>query len=144
MSRPRVLLADDHPETAELLRTLLQPEFEVIGQVGDGFALVCAAERLSPDVIVSDISMPGLDGIAAAALILLKNPAARIILVTVHGDRFLLERGLAAGALGYVLKVTAGDDLIPAVHAALRGERHVSRALHSPNRSTRTPSAATR
>ena len=92
----------------------------------DGRALVSAAERLSPDVIVSDISMPGLDGIAAAAAILRKNPAARIVFVTVHGDPILVERGLATGALGYVLKVAAGDDLIPAVRAALRGERHVS------------------
>ena len=67
MSHPRLLLADDHRETAELLRGLLQPEFDVIAQVQDGLALVSAAERLSPDVIVSDISMPGLDGIAAAA-----------------------------------------------------------------------------
>ena len=86
MSRPRLLLADDHPDTAELLRSLLQPEFDVIAHVQDGRALVCAAERLSPDVIVSDITMPGLDGIAAAAAILVKDPAARIILVTVHGD----------------------------------------------------------
>src|SRR5215207_3849309 len=127
--RPRLLLADDHLDTAELLCGLLQPEFDVIAQVHDGFTLVSAAERLSPDVIVSDISMPGLDGIAAASVILQHNPAARIIFVTVHGDRRMVERGLAAGALGYVLKVVAGEDLMPAVHAALRGERHVSQAL---------------
>ena len=74
MSQPRVLLADDHRETAELLRGLLQSEFEVIGQVQDGLALVVAAERLSPDVIVSDISMPGLDGISAASAILRTEP----------------------------------------------------------------------
>ena len=106
----------------------------------DGRALVSAAERLSPDVIVSDISMPGLDGIAAATVILRRNPAARIIFVTVHGDPCLVERGLATGALGYVLKLAAGDELVPAVHAALRGERHVSRVYtgctrrHSPER----------
>jgi DNA-binding NarL/FixJ family response regulator len=136
--RPRLLLADDHLETAELLRTLLQSEFDVIAHVRDGHALVSAAERLSPDVIVSDISMPGLDGISAASVILLKNPAARIIFVTVHGDPGLVERGLATGALGYVLKVMAGDDLMPAVRAALRGERHVSRAIHFQDRITRT------
>ena len=74
MSRPRLLLADDHLETAELLRELLQPEFDVIGHVTDGRTLVSDAERLSPDVIVSDISMPGLDGITAAAAILRREP----------------------------------------------------------------------
>jgi DNA-binding NarL/FixJ family response regulator len=137
MSRPRLLLADDHPETAELLRTLLQPEYDVVAVVGDGPAMVSAAMRLSPDVIVSDVSMPGLDGISAAAAILRRKPATRIVFVTVHGDPVLVERGLAAGALGYVLKVVAGDDLMPAVRAALRGEQHVSEALHFPLRIAR-------
>ncbi len=130
VSRIRVLLADDHLETAAQLRQLLQPEFEVIAHVTDGRTLVNYAERLSPDVIVSDISMPEVDGITAAAAILRQNPAARIVLVTVHGDPSLVTRGLETGALGYVLKCSAGDDLIPAIDAALRGERHVSDALH--------------
>jgi DNA-binding NarL/FixJ family response regulator len=129
MYHPRLLLADDHAETAELLSSLLRPEFDVIAQVHDGHALVSAAERLSPDVIVTDISMPGLDGIVAATAILRQNPAARIVFVTVHDDPSLIDRGLATGALGYVLKLAAGDDLIPAVRAALNGERQVSRSL---------------
>jgi DNA-binding NarL/FixJ family response regulator len=128
MTRARVLLADDHRENSELLRSLLQPVFDVIGDVHDGLALVEAAEALAPDVIVSDISMPGLDGITAAVRILRRNPDARIVFVTVHGDPLLVERGLATGALGYVLKLVAGDELVPAVRAALRGERHVSRS----------------
>lgn len=131
--RPRLLLAEDHLETAHLLRELLQPEFDVIAHVDNGLALVSTAARLSPDVIVSDISMPGLDGIAAAGAILLNDPAARIVFVTVNGDSFLVQRGLEVGAMGYVLKVEAGEDLIPAVHAALRGERHVSVALGCSN-----------
>ena len=127
--RPRLLLADDHPETAELLCSLLQPECDVIARVQDGVALVNAAARLAPDVIVSDVSMPGLDGIDAATLILRRNPAARVVFVSVHGDPFMVARGLATGALGYVLKVVAGDDLPLAVRAALRGERHVSQVL---------------
>ena len=126
MPQPRLLLADDHAGTAELLRGLLEPEFDVIALVKDGLALVTAAERLSPDVIVSDISMPGLDGISAAAAILRRNPAARIVFVTVHCDPLLVERGLEVGAMGYVLKRAAGDDLITAVRSALRGERQVS------------------
>ena len=129
MSRTRLLLADDHLDTAAQLRDLLQPEFDVIGHVTDGRTLIRDAARLSPDVIVSDISMPELDGITAAARILEWDPMARIIFVSVHADPVLVARGLATGALGYVLKLSAGDDLVPAVHAALRGERHVSRGL---------------
>jgi DNA-binding NarL/FixJ family response regulator len=139
MSQPRLLLADDHLETAELLRGLLQPEFDVIGCVQDGFALVSAAEQLSPDVIVSDISMPGLDGISAAAAILRRDPAARIVFVTVHSNPTLVTRGLATGALGYVVKNAAGDELIPAVRSALRGERHVSQVPPGPGGVTRNP-----
>jgi DNA-binding NarL/FixJ family response regulator len=130
VSRPRLLLADDHLETVELLRTLLEPEFDVIGHVTDGRTLIRHANRLAPDVIVSDISMPDVDGLTATAEILRNNPDARIVLVTVHGDRTLVARGLQAGALGFVLKLAAGDDLVPAIRAALRGERLVSATLH--------------
>ena len=129
MDRPRVLLAEDHAETAERLRKLLRVEFDVIAWVEDGSALVDATERLSPDVIVADISMPGVDGIAATALICRHDPNARIVLVTVHSELMFVEAGLAAGALGYVLKDTAGDELVPAVHAALGGRQYVSREL---------------
>ena len=127
--RPRVLLAEDHAETAERLRKLLRVDFDVIAWVEDGRALVDATERLSPDVIVTDIAMPGVDGIAATALIRRHDPDARIVLVTVNAESMLVEAGLAAGALGYVLKDTAGDELVPAVHAALGGRRYLSREL---------------
>jgi DNA-binding NarL/FixJ family response regulator len=138
MSHCRLVLADDHKETAALLRGLLEPEFDVVAQVEDGLSLVSAAARLSPDVIVSDVTMPGLDGISAAAAILRQNPAARIVLVTVHGDPMLAARGFEAGALGYVLKGAAAEELVPAVHSALRGERHTSRVLPVSKRTTRT------
>jgi DNA-binding NarL/FixJ family response regulator len=129
MYRPRLLLAEDHAGTAERLRNLLRVEFDVIAWVEDGRALVDATERLSPDVIVADIAMPGVDGIAATTLIRRHDPNARIVLVTVHSEAMLVEAGLAAGALGYVLKDTAGDELVPAVHAALAGRQYVSREL---------------
>lgn len=127
MNRARVLLADDHADTMMLLLGLLETEFDVVGTVASGSELVTAAETLAPDVIVSDIAMPGVDGLAAANRILQSNPAARIVLVTVHDDVVIARRGLSIGAIGYVLKSAAGDELVPAVHAALRGERHVSK-----------------
>ena len=129
--RARVILADDHPEIVEDIRALVEPEFDVVATVGNGNALVAAAETIGFDVIVTDIAMPGLNGIAAAAQILRNNPAARIVFVTVHNQPELVEKGLAIGALGYVLKLRAGDDLVPAIHAVLRGQRHLSPTLGS-------------
>ena len=129
-TRATVLLADDHPMTTALLRSLLCATFDVIGDVADGHALIAEAERLSPDVIVTDISMPGVDGIEAARCILARDPRARVVFVTVYEDPEMVSRSLATGALGYVLKLSAGDELVPAIHAALRGERHVSRIAH--------------
>lgn len=124
MKRTRILLADDHSEVAEQLSQLLQTEFDVVDIVQDGHALVSSAESLRPDIIISDISMPGLDGISAAKKILRKNPNTRIVFVTIHSDPSLIQKGYSAGALGYVLKISAGEDLIPAVHAALKGNRY--------------------
>jgi DNA-binding NarL/FixJ family response regulator len=129
MDRPRVLLAEDNANTAERLRKLLRAEFDVIAVVEDGGALVDAADRLSPDVIVTDIAMPGMDGIEAAVLIRRHDPNARIVLVTVHAESMLVDAGLEAGALGYVLKDAAGDDLVAAIRAALSGRQYVSREL---------------
>jgi DNA-binding NarL/FixJ family response regulator len=122
-SRPRVLLAEDQPGNRLLLRALLEGEFEVVAAVGDGRALVDAEARLHPDVVVTDIGMPILDGIAAAGEILRRDPAAKVVFVTVHADPLLVRRSLGIGGLGYVPKVRAGDELIPAVWAAIRGER---------------------
>ena len=126
MNRPRVLLADDHPATINALRALLDREFEIVAVVRDGDALIEAAERLVPDVIVTDIEMPRLSGIAAAGTILHRHPAARIVFATVHADRALMRRGLALGAFGYVLKVRAAEDIVAAVRAAMRGDLHIS------------------
>ena len=130
-NRPRLLLADDHEGTTYLLRALLQSDFDVVADVQDGVALVEAAQRLSPDLIITDVSMPRLDGIAAAAAILRTNPGARIIFLTMHDEESLMKRGMATGAQGYVVKLFAGDELIPAVFAVLRGEQFVSESLRS-------------
>ena len=100
MDRPRVLLAEDNADTAERLRKLLGADFDVIALVEDGEALVDAAERLSPDVIVTDIAMPGMDGIEATVMIRRHDPNARIVFVTVHAESMLIEAGLDAGCTG--------------------------------------------
>jgi DNA-binding NarL/FixJ family response regulator len=121
-----VVLAEDHAWMAEQLQSLLTPEFDVVATVADGHALVRAVETTSPDVVVTDIVMPGLDGIAATVALLAKRPGTRVVLVTVHDDPALAERGQAAGALGFVSKHRAGQELVAAVRAAVRGERYVS------------------
>jgi DNA-binding NarL/FixJ family response regulator len=131
MDRPRVLLAEDNADTAERLRKLLRADFDVIALVKDGEALVDAAEQLSPDVIVTDIAMPGMDGIEATIMIRRHDPNARIVFVTVHAESMLIEAGLDAGALGYVLKDAAGDDLVAAIRAALDGRQYISPELRS-------------
>jgi DNA-binding NarL/FixJ family response regulator len=129
MRRPRVLLAEDYEAVATQIRTLLEPEFEVVATVADGRALLAAADAVRPDVVISDIEMPGLDGIAATAALQRRSPGVPVVLITMYEDPELVRRGLAAGALGYVLKLRAPDDLVPAVFAALRGERHASSAI---------------
>jgi DNA-binding NarL/FixJ family response regulator len=119
-------LIDDHQEVIEYLREVVEREFEVIATVGDGNALIAAAETLAPDVIVTDIAMPGLNGMTAAADILRSNPDARIVFVSAYNDPVLVKKGLATGAFRYVSKLRAGEDLVPAIHAALRGEQHLS------------------
>lgn len=112
-----------------MLRGLLDSEFDVVGLVEDGPALVKAAELLKPDVIVTDIAMPGLDGISAVVRVLRIHPATRVVFVSVHTERWFVRSGLAAGGLGYVLKLAAGEDLVPAVRAALLGQVHISKSL---------------
>src|SRR5262245_29963263 len=118
--RARVLLADDHADVAEQLRAILEAEFDVVATVQDGLALVAAADSLTPDVVVTDITMPGMDGLTATAEIVRKRPGARVVLVSIHAEPGIQRQGLAAGALGYVVKFTADHDLVPAVRAALR------------------------
>jgi DNA-binding NarL/FixJ family response regulator len=126
MGRPRVVLAEDHVSVAEQLRGVLAAEFDVVATVADGRALVRKVEAERPEVVVTDVVMPGMDGITATAAILAKRPDTRIVLVTIYDDPELAARGYAAGALAYVSKHRAGRDLVLAVRAALRGERYAS------------------
>jgi two-component system response regulator DesR len=120
------VLAEDHARVAVELRGLLAAEFDVVATVADGLALLRAVDDFDPDVVVTDIEMPGLDGIAATAALCARRPGARVVIVTVHDDPDLAERGYTAGALAYVLKRTAARELVLALRAAMRNERYVS------------------
>jgi DNA-binding NarL/FixJ family response regulator len=127
--RTRVLLADDSAAVMREIEHLLQDDFEIVGKATNGIELVSETTRLKPDLIVTDLEMPGLSGIEASREALRAHPDMPILLLTSYGDRHLVRQALNAGIRGYVLKLSAGDDLIPAVHGALRGETWISPAL---------------
>ena len=129
MSRPRVLLADDHRMVAEGVKRLLEEEFELMGVVEDGRQLVETARRLRPDVIVADITMPHLNGIEALRQLKQDNPEVRVVFLTMHKDTAYARRALEAGARGYVLKHSAQAELFLAVRAALDGNTFISPTL---------------
>jgi DNA-binding NarL/FixJ family response regulator len=108
------------------IQELLLPEFEVLRAVGDGAALVAATHELKPDAVISDIQMPELDGIAASTQVLGRGLCEAIVVLSMYSDRHLVQIALQAGIRAYVLKLDASDELIPAVYAALRGERYLS------------------
>ena len=122
MSRPRVLLADDHRMMAEGLKALLPDEFELVGIVEDGRAMIEAAERLRPDVIVADVAMPNLNGFEALARLRKSHPNIKVVFLTMHQNAAYARRALDAGASGFVVKHSAPEELVLAIHAALKGK----------------------
>ena len=129
LSRGRVLLADDHEEFLAVEARLLEPEFEIVTTARDGRSVLEEAARLAPDILLLDISMPVLDGIQAARLLKASGCQAKIIFMTVHGDQDYVQAGLAAGALGYVVKSRLATDLLPALRAVLAGRSFVSPSI---------------
>ncbi len=121
--RCRILLADDHALLLERLTTFLQPTFDVVGVARDGLEMVEQAMRLKPDIIVADISMPGIDGIEAANRLREMGARATIVFLTIHDGREFVDACFATGALGFVVKSHMRTDLMPAIDAALSG-RH--------------------
>ena len=126
MKKPRVLLADDHKIVLEGLRSLLDAEFEIVGAVEDGRTLVAEAGRLSPDVVVADISMPGLNGIDAARQIKKVGQRIKIVFLTMHADVTYAAGAFDAGASGFVLKHSAPQELISAIREALKERTYVT------------------
>jgi DNA-binding NarL/FixJ family response regulator len=123
------LLADDHRMFAEGIKGILAPEFELLDVVEDGQALLEAAERLEPDVVVADITMPRLNGIDATARLKQLDDGIRVVLLTMHPDVAFVRRAFDAGASAYVLKHSAPDELIAAIRAALAGRTFVTPTL---------------
>lgn len=129
MKRPTLLLADDHRIVAEGLKRLLEPEFDLVGVVGDGRSLLSAARELKPDIIVSDITMPELNGLEALEELKKSNPDVRVVFLTMHHNAAYARRALEAGALGYVVKHSAAEELVLAVRSAVAGRSFISPAI---------------
>ena len=126
MNRARVLLADDHTLFLDALAKLLEPEFEVVGTVNDGRALVSRVLELSPDVVVVDISMPLLNGLDAGQQVKALRPATRLVFLTQNQDPNLAAEAFRRKASGYVLKNSAATELITAIREAMKGHTYVS------------------
>jgi DNA-binding NarL/FixJ family response regulator len=133
--RLRVLLADDHPHMLDEVRRMLADEFEIVGSVAEGQALLHAAEVLRPDAVVSDINMPLVDGIEAGRRMLRDGLCPAVILLSMYNDPQLVRSALASGIRGYVLKVDAGEELAQAVETVAHGGTYLSRGI--PRRGSR-------
>lgn len=126
MARIRILLADDHTLFCNLLRELLEPEYEVVGSVSNGRDLLAVANRLRPDVLIVDIAMPALNGLDAGRRLKRENPQMKLIYLTMNNNVEYAREALKAGASGFVLKNAQSSQLLQAIHGALRGTSYVA------------------
>ena len=124
--RVRILVADDHRAMLETLVGMLSSDFDIVAAVGDGLAAVTQAEHLEPDLLVLDIAMPGLNGIAAAAQLKRRGSTAKVVFVTNMRDREFIQESLTLGQVGFVIKDRLVADLLPAVRDVLAGKSFVS------------------
>ena len=132
-TRRRILLADDSPAVLTGICRLLEGKFEIVGTVQDGLALLSAVKKLHPDVVITDIMMPGLSGLdAVRRLNKMPQVKAKSILLTVLNDPYLADEARAAGVMGYVTKVSADRDLVDAINTVLAGEFYLSPILRTP------------
>lgn len=131
MSTVRVLLADDHTLVRAGLRKLLEsmPEIDVVGEAGDGLALLELAEQLQPNLVLMDIAMPGLNGLEATARLVKSRPGIRVMILSMHQNEEYVRRALRNGAVAYLLKDAAPMELGLALSAVLRGETYLSPAV---------------
>ncbi|MEN5206560.1 response regulator transcription factor [Stenotrophomonas terrae] len=129
MKSIRVLLAEDSMAVARPLQLLLASEFEVVGWVQDGHSLLSMARELKPVVVVTDITMPGLDGLAAAERLLTEGVIAHVVFITVHDAPALVQRAMGHRHCGYVLKADAGEELLLGVREVLAGRSFMSASI---------------
>lgn len=131
MKKLRILLADDHKMVREGLRVLLdsEPGMHVVGEAASGNEVLRRAGELKPDVVVMDLSMPQLNGLQATELLRTRHPAIKVVVLTAHEDESYLSQLCKAGVAGYVLKRSAGDDLIQAIRMAAKGQVYLEPAL---------------
>jgi DNA-binding NarL/FixJ family response regulator len=131
MTKTRILLADDHAVLRAGLRLLIEAQADMtcVGEAGDGVELLAQVERLRPDLVLLDLSMPRLGGLAALPEIRRKAPDAHILVLTMHADDEYLRQSLKAGAAGYVLKQAADQELLLAIRAVMRGEVYIHPAM---------------
>jgi two-component system, NarL family, nitrate/nitrite response regulator NarL len=127
----RIVIADDYPRFRDALQRVIdaEPDMAVVAALGDGAAALEDIRRLGPDVAVLDVRMPGLDGIEVALRLVEEQLRTRAVIVTLHWDRLLVERAVAAGVSGYVAKETALSEVVEAVRTVARGQTYVAPAL---------------
>jgi DNA-binding NarL/FixJ family response regulator len=126
LKRPRVLLADDHQMLVDALRRVLEPRCEVVGTVGDGRALLEAAAKLQPDIVVLDIAMPELNGLDAARQLQRTLPKVKLVFLTMNQDPYLVEEAFRAGASAFLMKQAAALELTDAIEQVLKGGSYVT------------------
>ncbi|HYB96319.1 MAG TPA: response regulator transcription factor [Vicinamibacterales bacterium] len=133
-SKLRILLADDHETVREGLRMILnaQPDMQVVGTAGDGREAITQAEQITPDIVIMDISMPGLNGLAATQQLTERLPAAKVLTLTRHADSSYLQQLLRAGASGYVLKQSRPAELLHAIRAVASGGKYLDASMTAP------------
>jgi DNA-binding NarL/FixJ family response regulator len=129
LGKARILLADDHTLVAEAFKKLLEPEFEVVGTVGDGRALLRKAPELNPDAVLVDLNMPLLNGLDAGEQLKQILPKVKIIVLTMNEDAEIAAETMGKWASGYLLKKSAGSELLKAVREVLRGAKYITPAL---------------
>ncbi|MCA9421619.1 MAG: response regulator transcription factor [Nitrospira sp.] len=129
VTRPRIILADDHALVLEGLAKLVTEGCDLVGKVEDGRALLQAAQKLEPDVIVLDISMPKLNGLDAARQLRKLLPSIKLIFLTMHADPQYAKEAFQIGASGFLLKRSAASELMQAINAVMKGQYYVTPAI---------------
>lgn len=127
----RIVLADDHEDLMSEIQALLAPDFKIVKSVTNGLALIETVRDLKPDLVVSDIKMPGISGIEACRRIIQEGLCGAAIVLTMYNEVQLVKEALAAGIRGYLLKVNAGEELIPAIRSVIDGSTYLSAGIRA-------------